>query len=341
MTRRSWLLIASAATLIGFAWWHLSSKQNVLPVQTAFLSLPQADPSSAITPLVLPNNLNPNWVSLGGKLFFDARLSRNQKISCASCHLNEKGGADGNRYATGINDQHGFNNVPSIWNAAQHISRRWDGSPKTLEEQALMPATSFFEMDNSTENIIRTLQQDPDYQATFNRLFDEGISKKTIALTIAEFERSLVSVNSPFDRWLQGDNTAISEQAVLGYQNFQRLGCIACHQGALVGGNMFEKLGVFHDYFQDRGKIESNDYGRYNVTGDEKDRFEFKVPSLRNIALTAPYFHDGSVTTLDNAIKVMAYYQLGLSLDQNTTDNIKAFLETLTGDIPASMAHLK
>lgn len=341
MTKRNGLIILMVILLLGLVVWHFLPQKSATISQTALLSLPQSEPKTPITPLMLPDNLNPEWVALGAKLFHDPQLSRNKQISCAHCHLADKGGADGRSHSIGIDGQQGFNNASSIWNAAQHIRRRWDGTPKTLEDQAFMPATSFFEMANTPEGIINTVKQDPYYAEIFEKLFSEGVTKQTISLTISEFERSLVSINSPFDRWLLGDSKAISEQAIRGYERFQHLGCIACHQGALVGGNMFEKMGVFHDYFQDRGHVESADFGRYNVTGAERNRFEFKVASLRNVALTAPYFHDGSVPTLAGAIKTMAYYQLGLTLDDTAIDDIKAFLETLTGDVPASLANVK
>jgi cytochrome c peroxidase len=159
------------------------------------------------------------------------------------------------------------------------------------------------------------------------------MSPENIKDVIATFERSLITPNSPFDRYLQGDNSAMSEQAQHGYELFQSYGCIACHQGLNLGGNMFEKMGLMGDYFESRGNLTEADQGRFNVTHKEEARYEFKVPSLRNVALTAPYFHDGSAATLPEAVAVMVRYQLGRTMPQQDVDDIVQFLNSLTGEL--------
>jgi cytochrome c peroxidase len=288
----------------------------------------------AITPLVMPINLDANMVQLGHQLFIDVRLSRDNSISCNSCHLLNTYGVDNLAKSIGVDEQIGRKNTPTVFNSSLNMRQEWTGKIKTLEAQVSMPLNNPIEMDSSWELVISKLQADPIYAHQFDALFIDGITAQNISYAIATFERSLITVNSPFDRWLQGDANAISEQAKQGYESFQQYGCIACHQGAGIGGNMFGRLGAVKDYFADRGYITAEDYGRFNVTNQEKDRFKFKVPSLRNVAHTAPYFHDGSVSQLNEAIKKMSYYQLGVTMDATTIANIAAFLESLTGQHP-------
>jgi cytochrome c peroxidase len=180
--------------------------------------------------------------------------------------------------------------------------------------------------------VIDKLKQDDGYRKSFASLYRDGIAPQNIVDAIATFERSLVTPNSPFDRYLRGDNAAMSEAAQHGYQLFQSYGCISCHQGVNLGGNMYERMGLMGNYFEDRGNITEADYGRYNVTKDERDRYAFKVPSLRNVALTSPYFHDGSVNTLPEAVSAMAKYQLGRKIPENDRSDLVQFLYALSGE---------
>jgi cytochrome c peroxidase len=164
-----------------------------------------------------------------------------------------------------------------------------------------------------------------------------GITERNVRTSIATFERTLLTPGARFDRWLQGDKGALSEEEAAGYALFKSVGCIACHQGQNVGGNMFQKFGVLGDYFEDRGHVTRDDYGRFNVTGLESDRFVFRVPSLRNVELTAPYFHDGSATTLEQAVRTMARYQLGRPLADGDVQRLVAFLKTLTAPLPGKL----
>ncbi len=187
-------------------------------------------------------------------------------------------------------------------------------------------------MDSNWIDITNKLKLSPEYQAAFAELYAQGIQSATIKDAIATFERSLSTPNSRFDRFLQGDVQILSEQEKEGYRLFKSYGCASCHQGVGIGGNMFQRFGVMGDYFADRGKPTKADLGRFNVTGNEADRHLFKVPGLRNVALTAPYFHDGSTRSLEEAVMVMAKYQLGRQLSSEELHRIVSFLKTLSGE---------
>ncbi len=275
-------------------------------------------------------NLDVAKVELGRRLFHDKRLSGDNSISCASCHGLDTGGVDGLRVSKGVGGAEGGINAPTVFNSGLNFSQFWDGRAPTLEAQVDGPVHASLEMDSNWPDIIAKLQEDQTYQSAFRKLYPEGMQSQTIKDAIATFERSLLTP-SRFDQYLRGDENAISEEAKKGYEHFKSYGCIACHQGVNVGGNMYQYFGVMGNYFEDRGNITAADLGRYNVTGKEQDRFKFKVPSLRNIALTSPYFHDGSVQTLENAVKVMVKYQLGRSMPEQDLKSIIRFLNSLTG----------
>ncbi len=205
---------------------------------------------------------------------------------------------------------------------------------KTLEDQVSGPIENPKEMDNKWLNVTKTLRADKKYNQLFKDAYEDGLTAANVRHAIAEFERSLTLTNSRFDQFLRGDKDAISEEEKQGYKLFKEYGCVACHQGAGVGGNMFQKFGVMgnEDYFKGRGSaITAEDFGRYNQTKKEYDKFVYKVPSLRMVTLTAPYFHDGDVETLKEAIQLMAEYQLGRVLPEKDVLLIEAFLHTLVG----------
>ncbi|EHZ5823869.1 cytochrome-c peroxidase, partial [Campylobacter jejuni] len=216
-------------------------------------------------------------------------------------------------------------NTPTTFNSVFNFVQFWNGRAKDLTEQAMGPFFNPKEMGLSPELLLQKVNSNENYVKTFKKLYGE-VTVENIALAIAEFEKTLITPNSPFDRYLSGDQNAISTQAKKGYEDFKANGCISCHQGQNIGGNMFQKIGIFEEY------PNQEDLGRYEITKREADKMVFKVPSLRNIAKTAPYFHDGSIPTLDACVQFMAYYQLGKFLDQETVDNIVAFLESLTGE---------
>ena len=278
-------------------------------------------------------NLDPAKVALGQRLFHDPRLSRDDSLSCASCHNLNQGGDDQQRVSTGVGGAQGPINAPTVFNSGFNFSQFWDGRAASLEDQIDGPVQAPIEMGSKWSDVVAKLRQDPSYQSAFTTLYPgDGIQRHTIKDAIATFERSLVTP-SRFDQYLLGNAEAISADEKKGYSLFKSYGCIACHQGANIGGNMYQYFGVMGNYFQDRGNITEADYGRYNVTGKEKDRFKFRVPSLRNVALTAPYFHDGSAQTLHEAVAVMAKYQLGRNLPAQDLNLIVKFLESLTGKL--------
>jgi cytochrome c peroxidase len=270
---------------------------------------------------------------LGAKLFYDPQLSSDNTVSCASCHPFDHGGADYTAHSTGTGGKVGGINAPSIFNLAFEFRYNWNGAAETLYEHLDLPMRNPAVMGTDFTKIVEKLKGSGDYPQQFKNVFREGLTPDTVKLALVEYERALITPNSRFDRWLRGDQSALTEQEVQGYRRFKSLGCTSCHQGANVGGNLFQKFGVMGDYFADRGEVTKPDWGRFNVTNDEKDRFVFRVPSLRNVALTAPYFHDGSAATLPDAVRVMARYQLGRTISEDDIAKIVAFLATLTGEL--------
>lgn len=288
-----------------------------------------------ITPIPLEVKLDARKVKLGRRLFHDARLSSDNTISCAHCHNIANGGMDSLPRSFGIGGKEGVINSPTVFNSGFNASQFWDGHATTLEEQVDFPMMHTCEMGTTWPEIIGKLQQDETYPTDFSAIYTAGIQQASVRDAIATFERSLITPNSKFDRYLRGDEAALKRDELVGYELFKNFGCISCHQGVNVGGNMYEKLGLFGDYFADRGNVREIDYGRYNVTKKEEHRFEFRVPPLRNVARTAPYFHDASAETLEEAVAVMGKYQLGVKLSENEIALIVKFLNTLTGEYQA------
>ncbi len=277
--------------------------------------------------------VNAAKVALGEKLFFDVRLSANDSISCAHCHdLEQKGGADGLRHSFGIDGNEGLVNAPTVFNAVLNVAQFWDGRATTLEEQVNGPLTSPLEMGASWPDVVKKLSMSKDYRRMFRHLYTTGITPDAIRNAIAEFERSLVTVNSRFDRYLQGEEGAITAAEQHGYTLFKAYGCVSCHQGRNVGGNLYQTMGVMADYFADHPAENKADLGRFNVTGDAQDRHVFKVPSLRLAALTSPYLHNGSAQSLHEVIDRMAKYQVGRKIPAADVAAIIAFLRTLPGE---------
>ncbi|MGQ0656070.1 MAG: cytochrome-c peroxidase [Betaproteobacteria bacterium] len=282
-----------------------------------------------ISPIPRSLALDARKVVLGRRLFHDPRLSRDDSVACASCHDLAKGGADGRDRSVGIGGQRTGRNSPTVFNAVFSFVQFWDGRAASLEDQIDGPLNNPAEMGSSWPAVVAKLAQDPQYVAAFRGLYG-GIDAAHIKNAIAEFERSLITPRSRFDRHLEGERGALSAAELKGYQLFKSYGCIACHQGVNVGGNMYQRLGVA----QAPGGG-SEDPGRMKITGQAEDRFVFKVPGLRNVALTAPYFHDGSVQTLEEAVVLMGRYQLGVVIPAADVALIAAFLHTLTGDLEA------
>lgn len=330
-------LFVTASAFAGWAVWQTSA---AVPALSNVASLPNVEVldldhgTAPIQPLPTSVALDRGKVALGRTLFHDARLSRDGSVACSSCHNIQQGGADAGATSTGIGGAQTGVNSPTVLNSGLNFVQFWDGRAATLEAQVDGPVTHPGEMGSTWPGVIAKLSTVEGYVAAFQQLYPDGLNPNNVRDAIATFERSLITPNAPFDRHLRGEPGAITQKEERGYQLFVSFGCASCHQGRGVGGNMFQKLGVVDDYFRDRGQLTPADYGRYNVTNDEDDLHVFKVPSLRNVALTAPYFHDGSTETLDAAVQIMAKYQLGLDLDSKDVDDIVAFLNSLTGDIP-------
>jgi cytochrome c peroxidase len=270
-------------------------------------------------------------VVLGERLFNDPQISADGTISCASCHILALGGDDGRKLSVGVGGALGSVNAPTVFNSVFNFRQFWDGRAADLVEQAPGPILDPNEMASDWNIVIRRIESDAGYREAFRREYGGTISDATVSDAIARFEATLVTPDAPFDRYLNGDKNAISADALEGYRRFSDYGCISCHQGINIGGNLFQRFGVMGDYFTDRGNLTKADLGRFNITGQEEDRYVFKVPGLRNVAVTAPYFHDGSVTTLNEAVDIMARYQLGRDLSDEDRRYIIAFLESLTG----------
>ena len=282
-----------------------------------------------ITPI--PNSIvyDKNKALLGKKLFFDTILSKDRTLSCASCHSFLHGGADGKVVATGINNSQGSLNSPTVFNAVFSFSQFWNGRAKDLREQALGPIHNPIEMGLSLDEAVQRLQNDAAYQEAFFAITKRAtITQDDLAQMIAEFEKTLITPNAKFDRYLLGKEK-LSDEELKGYMLFKTLGCVMCHNGINIGGNSYQKLGAIIP-MERKEAIDD----RYALTNRESDKNVFKVPTLRNIALTAPYFHDGKVATLREAITKMLYHNLGVNLSDETVDALVAFLQTLTGDIP-------
>lgn len=282
-----------------------------------------------------PENVNEARAQLGARLYHDVNLSGDGTISCASCHSVADGGGDGARTSTGIGGQLGPINSPTTLNSHLNFVQFWDGRAATLEEQAAGPIGNPIEMGSSIDAVVAYLQSEPSYVEQFGSAFAGAIDEGTITTAIAEYERTLVTPNAPFDRWLEGDDSALSADARAGLELFMDTGCTACHMGPGLGGTIYQRMGLVHNYFERRGgELTEADLGRFNVTGNASERHVFKVPILRNIALTAPYFHDGAAGTLAEAVATMGYVQLGREYTAAETAQLVAFLESLTGEIP-------
>jgi cytochrome c peroxidase len=285
-----------------------------------------------IRPIPFSLALDEKKVALGEKLFNDPQLSRDDSISCASCHALSKGGTDRAALSSGIGGQLSLVNAPTVFNSSLNFKQFWDGRAQSLEEQIDGPTHNSREMGSNWTEIIKKLEKSPDYVKDFSGLYPNKIQSDNIKDALATYERSLITPNSRFDQYLRGESHALTDEEKQGYQLFKTYGCVSCHQGLNVGGNLFQKFGVIGDYFADRGHLTKADWGRFNVTGDETDKFVFKVPSLRNVALTPPYFHDGSANQLEAAVTVMSVYQLGHPLTTAERDAIVKFLKTLSGE---------
>jgi cytochrome c peroxidase len=302
----------------------------------------QALPDKAPEPA--DNPTTPEKIELGRMLYFDPRFSATGTVSCNTCHNLMLGGDDNRNFSMGVHGQMGGRSAPTVWNAAFASTQFWDGRAATLEEQAKGPVVNPVEMGMSeVESAMDRVRAIPGYKAYFERAFggDSPMTVDNAAKAVAAFERTMITPNSPYDRFVKGDSSALDEQQQRGMQTFADSGCTGCHSGAAFSGPAVAGgQGFFMKFptFQDNAYVSKYDFlkdqGRFDVTGKEADKHLFKVPTLRNIALTAPYFHNGSVATLDEAVRVMAKTQLNKDLSDQQVADMVAFLNALTGEFP-------
>ena len=283
-----------------------------------------------IQPIAPAKVANPALVELGKKLYFDPRLSKSGFISCNSCHNLSMGGTDNIKTSIGHNWQEGPINAPTVLNSSLNLAQFWDGRAADLKAQAGGPIANPGEMAFTHTLAIDMLKSIPGYVAEFKKAFgSETVNIDKVTKAIAAFEETLVTPNSRFDQWLKGDGKALSKAELEGYKLFKETGCVACHNGPAIGGNSFQKMGQVEAY-----KASSPAEGRSAVTGKDADRFNFKVPTLRNVEMTYPSFHDGAANTLPEAVDTMARIQLGMKFTADENARVVAFLKTLTGDQP-------
>ncbi len=307
----------------------LASDKLWLRVTELFQPLPPAAPNP-------DNPVTAAKIKLGKTLYFDTKLSQAGNVSCNSCHSLAKFGVDRLPTSPGDAGERGARNSPTVLNAALHIAQFWDGRAEDVEAQAGMPVLNPIEMAiPSREFLVDRLSEYPDYERRFAAAFpaeEGGLTYRNIQLALAAFERTLLTP-SRFDLYLLGDTEALTAQEKAGLKIFIGYGCSACHNGVTLGGHIFRKFGLTQDYWVHTRSREI-DEGRYKITGEPGDKYVFKVASLRNVAETYPYFHDGSVDTLDHAVKVMVELQIGVAMTDDDAADLVAFLESLTGELP-------
>lgn len=272
---------------------------------------------------------------LGFALYHDARLSANNTVACSSCHNGMHGGTDNLPLSIGIQGRIGKVNAPTIFNSAFNFRQFWDGRAFDLGEQALGPLSNPLEMGHDLRSVVSFVASDAGYSEQFNAIYPDGVTAANIGNAIAEHSRSMVRADSRFNAYLQGEHSALSAQEIRGWERFQAVGCASCHNGINLGGNSYQRATNIVDFYSDR-LLRPADDGLFSRTGREQDRHVFKVPSLNNVALTAPYYHDGSVETLQEAVTLMAKTQAGRNLDGEEVEDIVAFLQSLSSKFFAS-----
>ncbi|MGF1627899.1 MAG: cytochrome-c peroxidase [Kiloniellaceae bacterium] len=295
----------------------------------AYLQGPIGEP---IVPLPTSLDFDRDRASLGEKLFYDRRLSHDGSLACVSCHNLGEGGDDGLPLPRTAKGRSGEVNTPTIFNSALSFRLGWRGTYRRLADQVDADISDPRLMNSSWDEVLGKLRGDSGYRADFGRNYADGISRQNVLDALSAFHRSLITPNARFDDYLRGRDDALTEAEKSGYRLFKSLGCVSCHQGRNIGGNLFQKVGIFKDYFTSRGNLREIDFGRFLDTGAQRDLFVFRVPSLRNVAVTAPYFHDGSVADLGEAVRKMGEIQLGESLTDEEVGLIVQFLHSLTGE---------
>lgn len=306
--------------------WIETERERIKKTQTAISSEP-------IPPVPLTVSLSPEKIGLGYQLFHDPRFSKDNAVSCASCHGLTRGGTDRRTVSTGVEGKQGKINAPTVFNAVHNFKQFWSGKAETLERAVEYHVHDPLVMESNWKEIVSKLEMDELYVEQFKSVYKSDIQAKHIMNALAEFQKSLITPNSRFDKYLRGDWNALNEEEKQGYKLFKQNECTRCHSGVNLGGQSFQKLGEKKSYFEIRGREETQaDLGRYNVTEDDIDKYYFKVPTLRNITQTDPYFHDGSTRDLQEVVQIMAESQTGEKLPDKDAELIVKFLNTLTGE---------
>ncbi|MEA3498349.1 MAG: cytochrome c peroxidase [Campylobacterota bacterium] len=290
--------------------------------------------AEVITPIPLEIKYDKEKALLGKKLFSDTILSKDDTISCASCHILQDGGDDNIQYSFGVDGQIGVVNSPTVFNAVFNFAQMRDGEAANLKEQVHLPLTNPIEMGATYKDVIKKLNSNKEYKKLFAKNYKDNITKDNINDALAQFQTALTTPNSRFDRYLRGDKSAITQEELEGFKLFNKNGCTACHNGVNIGANLYQKIGIIETYIHNE-KDKSHELGRYNVTKKEYHKYLNKVPTLRNIELTAPYLHDGSKNTLKQTVVFMLKYQVGIEQSDENIDKIVKFLNTLTGELPS------
>lgn len=312
--------------------------ESAVDLAAAIAPLDQAragvSPDLPLRPLPTTHDVAPRIAALGGRLFADTRLSVDGTVSCATCHPLDRAGADGLMHSRGVNGIEMPVNTPTVYNVSFNFRFNWDGAYSTLEDALDAPIART--MGTTWAEIEAKLRADVELRQAFAVAYGDGLQAANVKDALARYLETLVTPASRLDLYLRGDMDALSAEEQRGLEAFIELGCASCHQGANVGGNLFQRLGVMHDYFEARVElggppVSTADLGRFQRTQRSEDRHVFRVPSLRNVALTPPYFHDGSVATLELAVAKMGYVQLGRKLTTEQVALLVGFLKTLTG----------
>ena len=321
-------LISVAGLLLGYYLSMLPGTSQVMvrtPTEYEYVSI-----AGPIQPIPKLKSIDPLWRNLGRALFNSPLLSTDNTVACASCHVVSQGGDDGFPVSAGINGSIGSRNSPTVLNSAFNFRQFWDGRSADLAEQVLGPIHNPIEMGSNFSQIILKLKQSPEFVQAFRQVSPAGITQEAIIKALVTFEESLITPNAPIDRFLMGDKFALSAQQKIGYRKFVDFGCVSCHQGRNIGGNLYQRLGRIAGVPEKLLK----DKGRFKITKNPNDQYVFKVPSLRNINRTAPYFHNGSVATLSEAVTIMAKGQLGIDLTKSDIEDLLALFEAFNGHLP-------
>lgn len=315
-----------AALPVSYHFWLLPEQAKQADVETQYEYHYVDGP---IQPLPRISLIDHDWRLLGQALFHSTLLSKDNSVACSSCHLVTAGGDDGFALSTGVGDKKGTRNSPTVLNAIFSFRQFWDGREPNLEMQVAKPIHNPIEMATNWQDVIKKLNADPYFSSAFANISREGVTEGAITKAIVVYEQSLVTPDSPIDRYLLGDKQALTEQQQRGLNKFINFGCTTCHQGKNIGGNFYQKLGRINAIPE---KLKQ-DLGKFEFSKQEADKYVFKVPSLRNIADTAPYFHNGSVDTLEEAVDIMAKTQLGMELSRQDNQDIVALLYAFSAPV--------